>query len=201
MPPACMLVRPAKTIITSLPKVSWFFWMPSPRPSPAATIIVMEMMPQAMPNIVSNVRRLCAQRVASVSRNRSVKFMAFRRPNLLQNDLLFFVESFEDFGLHAVRDAQFDAEFFLPVFSLGVWDFHRSLAVLVVNQSSFRNHEHVFLFLEKNFGVGAHVGFEFAAGIGDRDAHFKCGHVVFFFAERRNFCDLARKFLFFEGFD
>src|SRR5215467_8935471 len=107
-----MLVRPAKTIITSLPKVCWFFWIPSPRPSPAATMIVMEMMPQAMPNIVSIVRRLCAQSVPSVSRNRSVKFIALRLSGrLLQNDLLLFVEAFEDFRFHAVRDAQLHAEF------------------------------------------------------------------------------------------
>ena len=52
--------------------------MPLPSPSPAATITVMEMMPQAMPNIVSMVRRLCAQRVASVSRSKSWNDMALR---------------------------------------------------------------------------------------------------------------------------
>ena len=33
----------------------------------------MEMMPQAIPNMVRSVRRLCAQSVASVSRSRSRK--------------------------------------------------------------------------------------------------------------------------------
>src|SRR6266704_3996176 len=189
-----MLVRPAKTIITSLPKVSWFFWMPSPRPSPAATIMVMEMIPQAIPNIVSTVRRLCAHSVASVSRNRSVKFMGAPPGGLLQNHLLLFVEAFKDFGLHAIRNPEFDAEFLLPVFSSRVGDFDGAFAVLVVNQRRFRNHEHVFLFLEKDFGVGAHIGFELAAGIRNRDTHFERGHVVFFFAERRNLSDLPGKF-------
>src|SRR5215472_18201991 len=115
--------------------------MPSPSPSPAATMMVMEMIPQAMPNIVSIVRRLCAHSVASVSRNRSVKFMALRPARrLLQNHLLLFVESFEDFRLHAVRDSQLNAEFFLAILALGVRDFYRSLAVLVINHRRFRNH-------------------------------------------------------------
>jgi len=45
-------------------------------------MMVMEMIPQAMPNIVSSVRRLCAQSVATVSRNKSVKFMAPRRATI-----------------------------------------------------------------------------------------------------------------------
>jgi len=57
------------------------------RPSP-----VMEMMPQAMPNIVSMVRRLCAHSVASVSRSKSWNDMALRPwIELLQNDLLLLV--------------------------------------------------------------------------------------------------------------
>src|SRR2546430_7175586 len=111
VPPACMLVRPAKTIMTSLPKVSWLFWMPFPKPSPAATITVMEMMPQAMPNIVSIVRRLWAQRVASVSLSRSWNDMALRRPDqLLQNDLLPLVEATEDLRLNAIRNAKLYTE-------------------------------------------------------------------------------------------
>src|SRR5712671_135366 len=109
-----MLVRPAKTIITSLPKVSWFFWMPAPSPSPAATITVMEMMPQAMPNMVSSVRRLCAQSVASVSFNRSRKDMAIvseSLPQLLQDDLLLFVEALQNFCFDAVGDAQLHGDF------------------------------------------------------------------------------------------
>src|SRR5712664_3029374 len=175
--------------------------MPTPRPSPAATITVMEMMPQAMPNIVSIVRRLCAQSVASVSRSKSWNDMALRLGNrLLQDDLLLFVETFENLRLDAVGNAQLYAEFLLAVVSLGVGNFDRCLAFFVVDQRGFGNHQDVFLFLEKDLNVGAHVGFELAAGIGNRDAHFKRRDVVLLFAQRRNLGDLAGKFLIFERF-
>src|SRR5215472_2042650 len=103
--------------------------MPSPRPSPAATMMVMEMMPQAIPNMVSSVRRLCAQSVATVSRNRSAKFMA-RDEKLLENDLLFFVKAFENFGLYTIRDTQLDAQFLLAVFPFGVGNLDGGFAVL-----------------------------------------------------------------------
>src|SRR6266481_5874100 len=90
--------------------------MPLPSPSPAATITVMEMMPQAMPNIVSMVRRLWAQSVASVSRSKSWNDMALRLSvRLLQNHFLLLVEAFENLRLHAVGNAQLHAKFFLVV--------------------------------------------------------------------------------------
>src|SRR5229473_4008353 len=201
VPPACMLVRPAKTIITSLPKVSWFFWMPAPSPSPAATITVMEMMPQAMPNMVSMVRRLWAQSVPSVSRSRSWNDMALRRPiQLLQNDFLLLAEALEDLRLHAVGDAELHAKFFLALVGLGVGDLDRGLSLLVVNQRGFRDHQDIFLFFEEDFGIGAHVGLELPARVRDRDAHFKSGDVVLLLTERRNLGDLAGEFLVLEGF-
>src|SRR3981189_3729428 len=142
--------------------------MPLPSPSPAATITVMEMMPQAMPNIVSMVRRLWAQSVASVSRSRSWNDMALRPSiQLLENDFLLFFEAFEYFRFDAVGDAQLDAQFFLAVFGLGIGDFNGGLSLFVVDQRRLRNHQHVFLFFEEDFSVGAHVGLEFAAGIGN----------------------------------
>src|SRR5229473_6116981 len=164
VPPACMLVRPAKTIITSLPKVSWFFWMPAPSPSPAATITVMEMMPQAMPNMVSMVRRLWAQSVASVSRSRSWNDMALRLSvRLLQNHFLLLVEAFENLRLHAVGNAQLHAKFFLAVVGLGVRDLHGGFSLFVVNQRGFRHHQHVVLFFQHNLGIRAHVVLQLAA--------------------------------------
>src|SRR5690242_19709778 len=117
--------------------------MPSPRPSPAATMMVMETMPQAMPNMVRSVRRLCAHRVASVSRNRSRKDTGVLR--LLQDDVLFFGQAREDFRLDAVRNAQFNADFFLPFIALGVGDFHLRVAVFVVNHGRFGTHQDVLL--------------------------------------------------------
>src|SRR3984893_18954688 len=176
--------------------------MPLPSPSPAATITVMEMMPQAMPNIVSMVRRLCAQRVARVSRSKSWNDMALRRYiELLQNDLLFLVETFEDFRLHSVRDAELYAEFFLAVVGLGIRDLDGGLSLFVVNEHGFWNHQDVFLFLEEDLSVGAHVGLELAAGIRNRDPHFEGGDVVLFFAERGNLGDLAGEFLVLERFN
>src|SRR5438445_8216242 len=148
--------------------------MPLPSPSPAATITVIEMMPHAMPNIVSIVRRLWAHSVASVSRSRSWNDMALRHYHqLLQDDLLLLVEAFEDFCLHTVRNAQLYAEFLLAVVGLGVGNFDGSFSLFVVNQRGFRNHQHAFLFFEQDFGIGAHVGLELAAGIRNRDAHFE----------------------------
>ena len=72
-PPACILVRPWKTIITSLPKVRACSSCPFRSPSPAATISTIETIPQAIPNIVRNVRSLCTQRVRSTSPMRSRK--------------------------------------------------------------------------------------------------------------------------------
>src|SRR6266851_6383319 len=153
--------------------------MPLPSPSPAATITVMEMIPQAMPNIVSIVRRLCAQRVASVSRSKSWNDMALRPwIELLQDDLLLLAETFEDLRLHAVRNAQFHAKFLLAVVRLGVGSLDGGFPLFVVNQRGFRNHQDVFLFFEHDLGIRAHVGFQFAPRIRNRDAHFKCRYVV-----------------------
>ena len=75
-PPACRLVRPAKTIITSRLKLSATLACPTRRPSPAATMSVIDTMPQAMPNMVSSVRSLCANSVRIVSRRRSLQIMS-----------------------------------------------------------------------------------------------------------------------------
>src|ERR1700674_1228357 len=134
--------------------------MPAPRPSPAATITVMEMMPQAMPNMVSKVRRLCAHSVASVSTTRSRKDMGSRPRNpLLKNHFLLFVQTLEDFGLDAVGNSELHAELLLAVVRFGIWNFHRSIAILVVNQGGFRHHQDILLFFQEDFRVGAHVGF------------------------------------------
>ena len=78
-PPACRLVRPAKTIITSRLKFSATLAWPTRRPSPAATMSVIDTMPQAMPNMVSSVRSLCANSVRIVSRRRSLQIMSVSR--------------------------------------------------------------------------------------------------------------------------
>src|ERR1700675_2058212 len=129
-PPACMLVRPEKTIITSLQKCSFCFCMPRPRPSPAATIKVMEIMPQAMPNMVSKVRRLWANSVAMVSLRRSRNVIS---ASLLQDHLLFLVQSRGNLRLHTVGDSKLHGNLFLPVVRFRLGNFHRLFAVLVIN--------------------------------------------------------------------
>src|SRR5271157_853030 len=104
-----MLVRPVKKIITSLPNVSCCLSIPVRMPSPPAIIRVMETTPQAIPNMVRNVLRLWAHRVAMVSASRSRKDTVVRlQPpaRLLQNDLLLLVQAGKNLGLHAVGDAQ-----------------------------------------------------------------------------------------------
>src|SRR5229473_5083911 len=123
--------------------------MPSPRPSPAATMIVMEMMPQAMPNMVRRVRRFCAQSVTSVSRRRSRKDTG--RLRLLQNDFLLFCQTRKNFSFDAVGDTELNANFLFAVGAFGVGNFDLSVAVLVVNHGGFRGHDDVLLFFEKNF--------------------------------------------------
>ena len=68
-----MLVRPAWMIRMSFANCSATLACPTRRPSPAATISVMDTMPQAMPNMVRAVRSLCAESVRRVSRSRSRK--------------------------------------------------------------------------------------------------------------------------------
>src|SRR6267143_446846 len=86
------------------------------------------------------------------------------RFELLQNDLLLLVETFENLRLHAVRDAQLHAEFFLAVVGFGVGDLNGALSLFVVNQRGFRDHQNVFLLFEEDFSIGAHVGFQLAPG-------------------------------------
>src|SRR5260370_2229779 len=152
--------------------------MPLPSPSPAATITVMEMMPQAMPNIVSTVRRLWAQSVASVSRSKSWNDMALRLSvRLLQNHFLLLVEAFENLRLHAVGNAQLHAEFFLAVVGLGVWDLHGGFSLFVINQPGFRNDQDGFLFCHHNLGVRSHRSLPLPALCATRTPHLTSSDV------------------------
>src|SRR5579862_2163111 len=73
IPPACRLVRPWKTIITSLPRVLACSSCPLRSPSPAATIRTIDTIPHAIPNMVRNARNLCAHKVRKTSRTRSCR--------------------------------------------------------------------------------------------------------------------------------
>src|SRR5262249_41667386 len=59
----------------SLPRVFDCSSWPLRRPSPAATMRTMETIPQAIPNMVRNVRSLCDHKVRKTSRMRSLRTM------------------------------------------------------------------------------------------------------------------------------
>ena len=88
-----------------------------------------------------------------------------------------------------------------PFFCFGVGDFDGGVAVFVVEDGLLGDGEDVFVLFEEDFGVGGHVGFEFAAGIVDGDADLEGGDVIFFDAEGGDLGDLALEGLVFEGFD
>src|SRR5262249_9394230 len=117
--------------------------MPSPRPSPAATMMVMEMIPQAMPNMVRSVRRFCAQSVTRVSRSRSRNDK--RTPRLLQNDFLFLVQAGQNFCFDTVRNTELDADFLFAVGTFRIGNFDLRVTFFVVNHGGFGSHENVFL--------------------------------------------------------
>src|SRR3990172_1532985 len=196
-PPACRLVRPAKTIITSLLNAEATLAWPTRRPSPAATISVIDTIPHAMPNIVSSVRSLCAKRVRSVSRKRSLQTMVC----LLEDDLVAFLHALDQLGLDAVRDPELHRHLALAPVGLRVGHLERRLALLVVQERGLRHRQDAFLLLEDHLGVRGHVRLELAAGIQDRDAHLEGGHVVLLDAERGDLGDLALERLLLEGLD
>src|ERR1700737_793889 len=120
--------------------------MPLPRPSPAATITVMEIIPHAMPNMVSIVRRLCAHSVLSVSFSKSWNDNAGRLfLSLLQNYLLLFIQAFKNFRFYTIRNSQFHVNFFLSVCALSVGKLRLRFALFVIDQRCFGNHQDVLL--------------------------------------------------------
>ncbi len=76
-PPAWRLVRPAKMIRMSRPNSAATFAWPTRSPSPAATMRVIDAIPQAIPNMVRAVRSLWARRVRRVSPKRSLKLIPY----------------------------------------------------------------------------------------------------------------------------
>src|ERR1017187_2880187 len=109
-----------------------------------------------------------------------------RRPVLLQNYLIAFLQPAQHFGLRAVRDSDVDGNFVLALFTFRVRHFHRGLLILVVKDCAFRNLQHILVLFQDDFRIGGHLSLEFAARILDRDAHFKRRDIIFLHAHRRN---------------
>ena len=118
---------------------------------------------------------------------------------LLENDGVAGVEAGEDFGLGAVGDAGFDVYLAAAFLLLGVGDFDRGVAVLIVDDGLFGDGEDALVLVEENFGVSCHVGFELAARVVDRDADFEGGDVVFLDAEGGDTGNFAEEGLVLEG--
>jgi hypothetical protein len=110
-------------------------------------------------------------------------------------------EAGEDFSFGAVGDAGLDIDLAAAGFGFGIGDFDGGVAVLIVEDCLFGYGEDVLVFFEKDFGVGGHVGFEFAAGVIDGDADFEGSDVVLLDAERSDLGDLALEGFVLEGLD
>src|SRR5271167_3274868 len=166
-----MLVRPAKTIITSLAKLSATLCWPTRSPSPAATIRVMEMIPQAMPNIVRKVRSLCDHNVRSVSSSKSRKVI-----ESLQYDFISLFQSLYQFRFDTVRDPQLGHDLVPALVSFGIRNLKGRVAVFIVDHRRLRNDEYVVFLLLDDLSVGAHVSLEFTRGVLNGNPHLKSGY-------------------------
>jgi hypothetical protein len=54
-------------------------------------------------------------------------------PQLLQDDLLLFVETLQNFCFDAVGDAELHGDFLTSVVGFRIWRFYRGVALLVVD--------------------------------------------------------------------
>src|SRR4051812_47421347 len=119
---------------------------------------------------------------------------------LLKDDLIAFLQAFQDLGLGAVRNTDFDRSLFLTAVRFRVNYLDRSFLVLVIDDGAFGDHEHRFVLFEDDLRVRGHRSFQFATGVIDRDTHFKSGDVVFLRAHGRDLRHLAVEGLVLERF-
>src|SRR5438552_4683619 len=70
------------------------------------------------------------------------------RDCLLENDLVALVESFQDFRFGAIGDSDIDCHLALSFLTLGVGDFHGSVAVLVIQNRTLRNLQYLLMLVE-----------------------------------------------------
>jgi hypothetical protein len=110
---------------------------------------------------------------------------------LLEDDLVAFLQAFDDFGLRAVGEADDDCDFVRAFFLAFIGYLNEGILLRVVADGVLRDRQDAFVFVEHDFGVGGHVGLEFAGSVIDADADFEGGDVIFFHAEGRDLSDLA----------
>src|ERR1700674_2546616 len=97
--------------------------------------------------------------VASLPKGRSSQ-KPKPEPHLLQHHLVALFQHAKDFGLRAVRDSDVNRNLVLAFLALRIGNFDRSLFILVVENSPFRNLQDAFALFKNNFRVGCHLSFE-----------------------------------------
>src|SRR5262249_45633055 len=102
-----------------------------------------------------------------------------RNECLLENDFLAFLQAGEKLCLGSVRDAYGYRDFLLAVLGRGIRHLDRRLAVFVVDQRPFRNHQYALMLFQDDFGIRSHLRFQLALGVVNRDPHFKGRDIIF----------------------
>src|SRR5579862_2965676 len=125
----------------------------------------------------------------------------FSTSKLLQNDLVAFLQTAQDFSLRSIRNPDVDGNLALAFLTFLVGNLHRGLLVFVVQDRAFGDLQHVLVLFQDDLGVGRHSRFQFAARIIDRDADLERRDVIFFHAHRRDLGDLTVKRLVLERLD
>src|SRR6185369_17677024 len=144
-------------------------------------------------------RELGRTRAAVLSRHLSLSAVIWIL--LLQDDLIAFFESTEQFGLGSVRDADLNRSLGLTVFTLWIRHFDGGFLILVVDDGALGNREDSLVFVENDLGVGGHHGLEFSTGVGDGNADLEGRDVILFDTHGRDLGDLAGEALVLKGLD
>src|SRR5262245_53610219 len=168
-PPACIAVRPPKTIATFLPSSSSTCWLPRRKPSPVAARMTTETTPHKMPNIVRKLRSLLARRFERTwwKISRMVRGRLCRSPPRRErrrrvqlpgkNHFVAGLEAAHDLDACPVADAHLDRHAAAAVARARVEDVHRRVALCVVDHGRFGHEQRVGKLLEDDLGVRSHV--------------------------------------------
>src|SRR6266404_3601345 len=166
-------MRPPQKLIWSSPHSFICCFCPWRNPSPTDPNKSSDSMPQAIPNIVSTLRSLWDHRSLNVCVRLSRICEWIRKRSSRQDYFVACLQPGKQLRLGSVGDAELHGDLTFAIFGLGVGDLNGSSAVLSVLHGGLRDQQDAFLLFVDDLGVGAHVGLELAAGIGDRDAHLE----------------------------
>ena len=110
-----------------------------------------------------------------------------------RDHLLAFLQSADDLGHRAVREACRDGNLARAALLSFVGNLDGSLLLAVIDNGALRHRQHALVLVQNNLGIGGHVGFQLATRVVDRDAHLEGGHVVLFHAHGRDLGHLPVK--------